>query len=88
MSLIGLVAKSAVGSRVGIFSNFFVGNNLLLELFRTFSFALNNNPKLFNFFLITLLPLSKFFILAAKFLCPSSASFNDKCPSCMSLKKQ
>ena len=49
--LIGYVASSGVGShvvsRVGIVSKFFIGNNLLLKLLKTFSLALNNNPKLF-----------------------------------------
>ena len=44
----GSVAGSVVGSRVGILSNFFTGNNLYLKLLRTFSLALNNNPKLFQ----------------------------------------
>ena len=40
-------AGSAAGSCVRIVSKFFIGNNLLLKLLRTFSLALNNNPKLF-----------------------------------------
>ena len=51
MYLIGYVASSGVGSpvvsRVGIVSKFFIGNNLLLKLLKTFSLTLNNNPKLF-----------------------------------------
>ena len=46
-SFVGSVATSGsvVGSRVGILSEFFIGNNLLLKLLRTFSLALNKNPK-------------------------------------------
>ena len=39
---------SGGGSRVEVLSNFFIGINLLLKLSRTFSVALNNNPKLFK----------------------------------------
>ena len=39
----GSVAGSGVDSSVGIF----IEHNLLLKLLRTFSPALNNNPKLF-----------------------------------------
>ena len=39
----GSVTGSGVGSSVGIF----IGHNLLLKPLRTFSPALNNNPKLF-----------------------------------------
>ena len=50
MCLVGSVASSGVGSRVGlrvgILSKFFIVNNLLLKLLRTFSLALNDNPKL------------------------------------------
>ena len=42
------VAGCGVGSLVGILSGFFIGNNLLLIVLRTFSIALNNNPKLFK----------------------------------------
>ena len=42
----GFFASSGVGSGVGILSRFFIGDNLLLKLLRTFSPALNNNPKL------------------------------------------
>ena len=82
LCLVGYVASSGVGSRVGILSKFLIGNNLLLKLFRTFSLALNNNPKLFkkNSFSIAFLPSPKFFDLAAKLLCSSSVSSNDKCP--------
>ena len=47
---IGSVATSGsvAGSRVGISSKFFIGNNLLLKLLRTYSLALNNNPKLYK----------------------------------------
>ena len=44
----GSVAGPGVGSRLGISSIFFIGNNLLLKLLRTFSLVLNNNPKLFK----------------------------------------
>ena len=44
----GSVAGSAVGSRAGILFKFFIENNLVLNLLRTFSLALNNNPKLFK----------------------------------------
>ena len=47
LCLVGSVAGSDVGSRVGILSKFFIGNNLLIKLLRAFSLALNNNPKLF-----------------------------------------
>ena len=43
-SLVGF----SIDSRTGILSNFFIGNNLLLKLLRTFSLALNNNPDWFN----------------------------------------
>ena len=43
----GSAVGSVVGWLVGILSNFFIGNNLPLKLLRTFSLALNNNPKLF-----------------------------------------
>ena len=43
----GSVASSGVGSPVGILSKIFIGNNLLLKLLRTFSLAVNYNPKLF-----------------------------------------
>ena len=39
-----------VGSPVGILSNFFIGNNLLLKLLKTFSLELSNNPKLLTYF--------------------------------------
>ena len=42
----GSVAGSGVGSRVAILSKYFIGNNLLLKVLRTFSLSLNNNPKL------------------------------------------
>ena len=87
--LVGSVASSTVGSHVGSFSAFFTGNNLLLKLLITFSLALKNNLVLFkkNSFSIDFLSLSKFFNSAAKLLCSSSASVNDKYPSCISLKK-
>ena len=44
----GSVAGSGVGSRVGVLFKFFSGNNLFLNLLRTFSLALNNSPKLFK----------------------------------------
>ena len=44
----GSVATTAVGSGVGILSNFFIGNNLLLKLLRICSLVLNDNPMLFK----------------------------------------
>ena len=44
----GSLFGSGVGSRVGILSIFFIGNNLLLKILKTFFLALNNNPKLFK----------------------------------------
>ena len=75
LCLVRSVANSGVGSRVGILSKFFIGKYLLLKLLRTFSLAVNNNHKLFRktLFFNCFLPLSKFFILAAKLLCASSA---------------
>ena len=80
---------SAAGSRVGILSKFFYGNNLLLKLLRTFSLSLNNNPKFFKkyLFLSHFISLSKFFDSLAKLFCFLSAFSIDKCPSCISLKK-
>ena len=43
--LFGSVAGSGVGSRVGILSNFCIGNDLLLKLLRTFSLTLDDTPK-------------------------------------------
>ena len=43
--LVGSVAGSGVGSRVGILSNFCIGNDLLLKLLRTFSLTLDGTPK-------------------------------------------
>ena len=37
---------SGVGLRAGIASKFFIGNNMLLNLLRTLSLELNNNPRL------------------------------------------
>ena len=48
MCLVGSAAGPAAGSCVGILSNFFIGNNLLLKLLRNFSFALNDSLKLFK----------------------------------------
>ena len=42
----GFVASSGVGSHVEIWFKFFIGNNLLLKVLRTFSLAVNNNHKL------------------------------------------
>ena len=57
------VAGSGVGSRLGILSKFFIGNNLLLKLLRTFSLVLSTDNKLFkkDFFSNVLVPFSKFF---------------------------
>ena len=62
---------SVAGPGVGMLSKYFVGNNLRLKLLRTFSLALNNNPKLFKkyFFSSAFIPLSKFFNSLAKLLC-------------------
>ena len=70
-AIFGSVAGSGTGSRVGILSKFFIGNNLLLKLVRTFSLALNNNPKLFkkDFLPSAFVPFSEFFNLIAKLLC-------------------
>ena len=46
----GFVDGPSVGSCVGILCKFFIGNNLLLKVLRTFSLALNTNPKLFKTF--------------------------------------
>ena len=45
---VGSAALFGVGSRVGYLSKFFMGNNLLLKLLRTFSVALNDNSTLFK----------------------------------------
>ena len=84
----GWNANSNIGSRIGILSEFFIGNNLLLKLLRTFS---KNQSYVFEkkiFFEILFISLSKFFNWVANYLCLLSASFNDKYPSCISLKKQ
>ena len=47
-AFVGSVATSGVGSRVVILSKYFIGNNRLLKLLKTFSLALSNNPKLFR----------------------------------------
>ena len=64
------VSGSVAGPGVGMLSKYFVGNNLRLKLLRTFSLALNNNPKLFKkyFFSSAFIPLSKFFNSLAKLL--------------------
>ena len=83
-------AGSGVGSRVGVLSNIFTGKNLLLNILRTFSLALNNKPEFFlkNLFQSFFLPLSKFFVLAVKLLCSPSIYFNYKYASFISLMKQ
>ena len=88
-SAAGSATGSGVGSRVGILSKFFIGNNLLLKLLRTFSLALNNNPKISrkDFFSSVFVSFSKFFNSIAKLFCLRSAFSNDKYPSCISLKK-
>ena len=55
----GSVAGSGVGSRAGILSKFFVGNNLILKLLKAFSLAPNNDPKSFkkDFFSSIFIPL-------------------------------
>ena len=40
--LVGSVPTSGVGSRAGLLCKFFIGNNMLLKLLRTFSLAINN----------------------------------------------
>ena len=47
-SVAGSAALSGAGSRAKVSFEFFIGNNLLLKLLRTFFLALNNNPKLFK----------------------------------------
>ena len=66
----GSVAGSGVGSHVEILSKYFIRNNLLLKLLRTFSLALSNNTKLFKkyFFSNVFVPFSKFFNSLAKLL--------------------
>ena len=77
VAFVGSVATSDVGSRVGILSKFFIGNNLLLKVLRTFSIALNNSSKFFQKIIFScFLSFSKVFVLAAKLLWSSSASFN------------
>ena len=47
LCLVDSGASSCVGSdcsRVEVLYKFFIGNNLLLKIFRTFSLALKNNP--------------------------------------------
>ena len=63
----GSLAGSGLSSRVEILSKSFIGNNLLLKLLRTFSFAINDNPKLFEkvFYSNAFIALSKFFNLLA-----------------------
>ena len=84
VAFVGFVATSGsvAGSRVGILSQFFIRNNLLLKLLRTFSLALNNNPKLFKKYFLSsaFVPLSKFFNPLAKLICLLSAPSIDKCP--------
>ena len=89
-AFVGSVPTPGFGSHVEILSNCFIGNDLLLKLLKTIFLELNNNPKLSlkNCFSTVFQPLSKFFVLAAILFCLSSASFNDKCPACISLKKQ
>ena len=57
-------------------------------LLRTFSLALNNDPKLFkeHFFFTFLVPFSKLVNSIAKLLYSRSTFSNDKYPSCISLK--
>ena len=47
-SVAGSAALSGAGSRAKVSFEFFIGNNLLLKLLRTFFLALNNNTKLFK----------------------------------------
>ena len=52
VAFVGSVSTSGVDSvatfGVGILYKFFIGNNLLLKLLRTFSLGVNNDPKLFK----------------------------------------
>ena len=56
-------AVSGLSSRVEMLSKSFIGNNLLLKLLITFSFAINDNPKLLEkvFYSNAFITLSKFF---------------------------
>ena len=83
----GSVTGSGVALRVGILSKFYIRNNLLLKLWRTFSLAINDNPNSFkkkNFQVF--LYLSQINSIA-KLLCLRLAFSNDKFPSSISLKK-
>ena len=55
-------AVSGLSSRVEMLSKSFIGNNLLLKLLITFSFAINDNPKLLEkvFYSNAFITLSKF----------------------------
>ena len=90
---VGSVATSGVGSAagsgVGILSKFFLGNNLLLKLLRTFSLVLNNNLSYLKktFFQMFLYLFQIFFNSIVKLFCLKSAFSNDKYPSSIYLKK-
>ena len=59
----GSAAVSGLSSRVEMLSKSFIGNNLLLKLLITFSFAINDSPKLLEkvFYSNAFITLSKFF---------------------------
>ena len=46
--LVSSAASSSVSSRIGILSDAFIRNNLLLKLLGIFSFVLNNHLNLFK----------------------------------------
>ena len=80
----GSVASAVAGSRVGIWSKFFIGNIVLLKLLKLFSLALDKKDFYSNVFA----PFLKLFNSMAKLLRLLSDFYIDKCPSCISLKKQ
>ena len=78
------VATSCVGLCVGILSKYYIGNNLLLKLLRTFSLAL----IYFKIhFLCVFVPFLKFFNSLAKLPCLLLVFSVDNVPSCIPLKK-
>ena len=93
IQIIGLgvsnTAGSGAGSGVGISSNLFVVDILLLKLLRIFSLALRNNRALHQkgFFSTCILLLPILFSSLAKWLCSSSAITNEKVLSRVSLRK-
>ena len=81
--LVSSAASPSVSSRVGILSDAFIRNNLLLKLLGIFSFVLNNYLNLLKKTVFQLL--SKFFKSATEFICSSSVASNYKCSSGISL---